>query len=189
MWRRPGYDIVEADHASALRRRAMQILKVRFHSPKEFQEAYQADSPNSRLFCPTPPDLAAGSQVISETSADERPNKAMVRGAVKWWRPALPRLRVRAGALIELANGEQEKRDFVLRVLGGGDGRGQLRKRKHTRIPVEVAGRDCIPGGTKYHASGLRESSGGGGVLGPPHPPPLHTPSRVGITTPRRMIG
>src|SRR5262249_42771847 len=103
MWRRPGYDIVEADHASALRRRARQIQKVLFHSPKKFQEAYQADSPNGRLFCPPTTELAAGSQVIIEISADELPNKVMVRGAVKWWRPALPRLRVRAGALIELA--------------------------------------------------------------------------------------
>src|SRR5262245_36460761 len=104
----------------SVRRARMQILKVRIRSAKEFQEGYARDLPHGGMFCPTTTELAPGAEVIVELAADELPNKVLLRGFVKWWRPALPRLRVRAGALVEFAAEEKDKRDFVLRVFGGG---------------------------------------------------------------------
>ena len=59
------------------------------------------------------------------------------------WRPALPRLRVRAGATVAFAPEEEEKRRFILAALAG-----ELKppKRKHTRIPVAVPVRYRMPG-------------------------------------------
>ena len=97
----------------------MDILKVRFRSTKEFLESYARDLPTGGLFCPTTAEHKTGDTVIVEIVADDLPNKVLIRGAVKWWRPALPRLRVRAGALVEFDAEEKEKKDFVLQVLTG----------------------------------------------------------------------
>jgi Tfp pilus assembly protein PilZ len=162
----------------------MQILKVRIRSAKEFQEGYARDLPHGGLFCPTTTELAPGAEVIVEIAADELPNKVLLRGFVKWWRPALPRLRVRAGALVEFAAEEKDKRDFVLRVFGGGTQTGPLRKRKHTRIPVEVPVRYRTEGSAEFHASGLREISVGGALLRTEKLLPLGTEVIVEVTPP-----
>ncbi|HJZ87467.1 MAG TPA: PilZ domain-containing protein [Polyangia bacterium] len=162
----------------------MHILKVRFRSGKEFQEAYARDLPTGGLFCPTTTELAPGNEVIVEVNADELPNKVLLRGHVKWWRPALPRLRVRAGALVEFEPDEKDKRDFVVRVLGGGESPGQLRKRKHTRIPIEVPVRYRTEGSAEFVTSGLREISVGGALLRTDRPLPLGTEVIVEVTPP-----
>jgi Tfp pilus assembly protein PilZ len=162
----------------------MQILKVRFRSSQEFQEAYARDLAPGGLFCPTTTELAPGSDVIVEISADELPNKVLLRGSVKWWRPALPRLRVRAGALVEFSLEEKDKRDFVLRVLGGGQSAAALRKRKHTRIPIEVPVRYRTEGSAEYRESGLREISVGGALLRTEETLPLGTEIIVEVMPP-----
>src|SRR5262245_37529266 len=165
-----------------VRRARMHILKVRIRSSKEFQEGYARDLPNGGLFCPTTAERAPGAESIVEIAADELPNKVLLRGFVKWWRPALPRLRVRAGALVEFATEEKDKRDFVLRVFGGGAAPGGLRKRKHTRIPVEVPVRYRTEGSADYKVSGLREISVGGALLRTDSILPLGTEVIVEVT-------
>ena len=113
----------------------MQILKARFHSREEFDEAYNAELPNGGLFVPTTTPLKNGEDVVVEIFCEGLPNKVMIRGEVKSWRPALPRLRVRAGALVGFPPEEDEKRQFLLAALSG---EVVPRKRRHTRLPVDV---------------------------------------------------
>src|SRR4029453_923847 len=94
-------------------RPAVQILKVRFRTNSEFAESYQAELSGGGLFCPTTTPLRAGTPVICELTVPALPNKVLIRGTVRAWRPALPRLRVRAGATVEFATEEAEKRDFI----------------------------------------------------------------------------
>src|SRR5579864_2145151 len=97
----------------------MQILKARFHGRDDFLEAYQPDVPNGALFVATTTPLEADENVIVELVCDGLPNKVLFRGTVMSWRPALPRLRVRAGATVAFAAEEEEKRRFILSTLSG----------------------------------------------------------------------
>ncbi|HEY3353051.1 MAG TPA: PilZ domain-containing protein [Polyangia bacterium] len=160
----------------------MQILKVRCRTPQEFFENYSRDLPNGGLFCPTTVTLKASDEVIVELNLEGLPNKVLVRGAVRWWRPALPRLRVRAGALVEFEESEREKRDFVLETLEGR--RTPARRRRHTRIPIEVAVRYRTADTADFRESGLREISVGGGVLRALEPLPLGAEVILEITPP-----
>ena len=100
--------------------------------------------------------------MIVELVCDGLPNKVLIRGTVVAWRPALPRLRVRAGATVEFAADEDDKRRFVLAALAG-----ELKppKRKHTRIPVAVPVRFRLPGSAEQLEGELTEISVGGALL------------------------
>jgi Tfp pilus assembly protein PilZ len=160
----------------------MQILKVRCRTPQEFLESYARDLPNGGLFCPTTVPLKVGDEVIVELNVDGLPNKVLVRGAVRWWRTALPRLRVRAGALVEFDPTEAEKRTFVLETLEGR--REPARRRRHTRIPISVPVRFRRADSAEYRESALSEISVGGGVLHVIEPIELGTEVIVEVTPP-----
>jgi Tfp pilus assembly protein PilZ len=140
----------------------MQILKARFHGREDFLEAYQADPPGGALFVATTTPLEADENVIVELVCDGLPNKVLFRGTVLAWRPALPRLRVRAGATVAFAPEEEEKRRFILAALAG-----ELKppRRKHTRIPVAVPVRFRVPGTADMTNGQLTEISVGGALL------------------------
>jgi Tfp pilus assembly protein PilZ len=145
----------------------MQIVKARFRTNEEFRKSYQHGLAHGGLFVPTTTPLDAGSEVVVELNCDGLPNKVLIRATVKSWRPALPRLRVRAGATLEFASDETEKRDFVLGALQGGIKLPP--KRRHTRIPVTTPVRwrrletsDELPGQ-------LSEISIGGALLHAEH--------------------
>jgi Tfp pilus assembly protein PilZ len=144
----------------------MQILKARFHGRDDFMEAYQPDPPGGALFVATTTPLEADENVIVELVCDGLPNKVLFRGTVLAWRPALPRLRVRAGATVSFAPEEEEKRRFILAALAG-----ELSppKRKHTRIPVAVPVRYRMPGTADMSQGHLTEISVGGALLMAPH--------------------
>src|SRR5688500_14726669 len=114
----------------------MQILKVRFRTNAEFDENYQPELPNGGLFCPTTSPMEVGTPVIVELSAPALPNKVLIRGHVRAWRPALPRLRVRAGATVEFDADETDKRSFIVETISGE--REPASRRRHTRLPVAV---------------------------------------------------
>jgi Tfp pilus assembly protein PilZ len=152
----------------------MQILKARFHGRQEFMEAYQADAPVSpsspsatggSLFVATTTPLEADENVIVEVVCDGLPNKVLFRGTVISWRPALPRLRVRAGATIAFAPEEDEKRRFILAALAG---EVNPPRRRHTRIPVEVPVQVRLPGTVDVEKGELTEISVGGALLKSP---------------------
>jgi Tfp pilus assembly protein PilZ len=152
---------------------AMQILKARFRGRDDFLEAYRSDRPGGALFVPTTTPLETSEDVIVELVCDGLPNKVLIRGTVVSWRPALPRLRVRAGATVAFAPEEEEKRRFILAALAG---EVQAPKRRHTRIPVAVPVRYRIPGTADVISGSLTEISVGGALLRAEQPsPPLGT--------------
>jgi Tfp pilus assembly protein PilZ len=140
----------------------MQILKARFRGHDDFMEAYSAEKGAGTLFVATTTPLDSGDEVVVELVCDGLPNKVLIKGQVVSWRPALPRLRVRAGATIAFAAEEDEKRRFVIATLSG-----ELRppKRRHTRIPVAVPVRYRVPGTTDVQMGQLTEISVGGALL------------------------
>ncbi|MSP60008.1 MAG: hypothetical protein EXR72_06640 [Myxococcales bacterium] len=149
----------------------MQIVKARFRTNEEFIGAYSSDFPNGGLFVPTTTLLTAGTEVVLEINCDGLPNKVLIRSTVQSWRPALPRLRVRAGAVLAFAADEAAKRDFILAAL-----KGSIRlppKRKHTRIPVMVPVRYRRLDTFEEVVGNLAEISIGGALLQSAQVPPV----------------
>jgi Tfp pilus assembly protein PilZ len=140
----------------------MQILKARFRSREDFDEAYNSELPNGGLFVATTTPLKPGEDVVVEIFCEGLPNKIMIKGEVKTWRPALPRLRVRAGALVAFPPDEAEKKNFLLAALTG---EVVPRKRRHTRIPVEVPVRYRFLDSVDSRPGELAEISVGGALL------------------------
>lgn len=160
----------------------MKILKVRLRSTREFEQYYDKSLEFEGLFCPTTTPLKVGERVIVELSMPALPNKVMIRGVVRDWRPALPRLRVRAGALVEFDEDEVLKRDFVLESLAGN--RPSARRRKHSRLPVSVPVRFRTLDTHVFTDSELSEISVGGGMLSTGEPLALETDVVLEITPP-----
>lgn len=142
----------------------MQILKVRFRSNADFLSAYQGTLPGGGLFCPTTTPLDEGANVICEITVPAIPNKVLIRGTVRAWRPALPRLRVRAGATVEFAPDETEKRDFMLETVKG-ERDGAPQRRRHMRLPVVLAVRWRRGDDSELSMGELSEISIGGALL------------------------
>jgi Tfp pilus assembly protein PilZ len=146
------------------------ILRVRCRNLEEFEEHYLADVPTGGMFCPTTTELSPGTSVVVEMACDGLPNKVLIRGMVTAWRPALPRMRVRAGATVSFDADESAKRDFVVETLRGQ--RPTTRRRKHTRIPIGIPCKIRVAAGMEALDAELREISVSGGlVLGPMQPP------------------
>jgi Tfp pilus assembly protein PilZ len=160
----------------------MEILKVRFRTNNEFEANYQPELEHGGLFCPTTAPLEANQRVILELSAPALPNKVLIRGVVKSWRPALPRLRVRAGAVIEFDANEHDKRDFVVNTISGD--RGPSPRRRHTRLPVAIPVRYRTSETAEFAHSELTEISVGGAMLGTHEPIALDTDVILEITPP-----
>ena len=151
----------------------MLILQVRFRTNSEFEEHYQHELDHGGLFCPTTSEVAEGTEAVIELSAPALPNKVMIRGIVRSWRPALPRLRVRAGAIVEFLEEESEKRDFLMGTISGD--LDAPTKRKHSRLPVEVDVRYRTTDSADMQECRLSEISVGGAMLATSEPLPLDT--------------
>src|SRR5262245_32089902 len=115
----------------------MNILRLRIKSADEWREPAPSNAGTKPIFVRTTDQLKAGEQVIVEISSNLLPNKVLIRGAVQAWRPALPRMRVRAGATVQLDNDEQTKLTFLHEVLSGK--RTDVPRRRHHRLPVQFA--------------------------------------------------
>jgi Tfp pilus assembly protein PilZ len=139
------------------------ILRVRCRTLEEFEEHYLPELPNGGVFCPTTTELTPGTAVVVELACDGLPNKVLIRGSVQAWRPALPRMRVRAGATVEFESEEVPKRDFVLETMHGD--RAPTRRRKHTRIPIGIPVVVREANQLDAKAAELREISVSGGLL------------------------
>ena len=141
----------------------MRILKTRFRGTREFLEAFQEDLPHGGLFCPTTQSMDKDEEVVVEVHFPDLPNKMMLRGSVVWWRSALPRLRIRAGALVAFPEEEQGKMEFILAAADG-----QITeaiKRRHPRIPVMVPVQWRPSDSTRLRKSELLDISVGGSLL------------------------
>jgi hypothetical protein len=158
------------------------ILRVRFRSAEEFRGFYTSDHPDGILFCPTTTPLPNDAPVVVEIACKGLPNKVMVRGTVLSWRPALPRLRVRAGAMVRFSTEEAAKRDFVLQTLMGA--RQATLKRKHTRIPVGMGVRVQLGKEAESIEAELREISVSGCLVAAPVEPANGTDVVLDIVPP-----
>ena len=147
-------------------------------SPLSYQQRVRGElaktsSSGEACSAPQPIPLQENQEVILEVSAPALPNKVLIRGIVRSWRPALPRLRVRAGAVVEFDSSEAEKRDFIIETIAGE--RTPSSRRKHTRLPVAIPVRYRIADSADLIDSQLSEISVGGAMLGTPTPLPLDT--------------
>ena len=160
----------------------MVILKLRIRSVDEWRDLAPSDSVSEPVFVPTTDELEAGQQVIVEVSSALLPNKVLVRGAVQTWRPALPRMRVRAGATIELATDEQTKLTFLHDVFSGK--RTDVPRRRHHRLPVSVPVRYRVTNSSNYVDSEISEIGVGGALLTTPQPLPIDTELTLEVVPP-----
>jgi hypothetical protein len=160
----------------------LNILRVRCRSAEEFRSLYSADHPDGGIFCPTTTEIPCEAPVVVELACKGLPNKVLLRGSVMSWRPALPRLRVRAGAFIRFSADETAKRDFVLQTLTGA--LPAPRKRKHARIPLGLAVTVRLGNEPDAIAAELREISVSGGLVFAAVQPALGTDVIVDIVPP-----
>jgi Tfp pilus assembly protein PilZ len=158
------------------------ILRVRCRNIEEFDEHYLADLPHGGVFAPTTTELSVGTAVVVEMACDGLPNKVLIRGTVTAWRPALPRMRIRAGATVAFDEEEKGKRDFVVQTLHGD--RPPTRRRKHTRIPIGIPAKVRITSELDYTDAELREISVSGGLICGALQPAIGTDVVLEITPP-----
>src|SRR3569833_3346920 len=117
----------------------MVILRMRIKTADEWRELAPGEAVADAILVPTTDELQTGQSVILEVSSNLLPNKVLIRGAVQSWRPALPRMRVRAGATVQLDTDEQIKLTFLHDMLSGK--RTDVPRRGHSRLPVQFAKR------------------------------------------------
>ena len=163
----------------------MNILRVRCQNAEEFQEHYKSEQPAGGLFCPTTSELRPGTPVVVEVVCKALPNRVLIKGTVVSWRPALPRLRVRAGAVVRFDAEEAPKRDFILETLGGV--RKPTPKRKHARIPLGWPCKMRVDSDRKAKDGELREISVSGGLVYCTVQPPLETEVVLEVIPPGGM--
>lgn len=160
----------------------MNILRLRIKSADEWRELAPSETVTEPIFVPTTDELNAGESVIVEISSNLLPNKVLIRGSVQAWRPALPRMRVRAGATVQLDNDEQTKLTFLHDVLSGK--RTDVPRRRHHRLPVQFACRYRIASSPTFVESAISEIGVGGALLTTPSPLPLDTELTLEVTPP-----
>ncbi len=162
----------------------MVILKLRIKSIDEWRELAPptADFGTGPIFVPTTDEVEAGQQVIIEVSSQLLPNKVLVKGTVQSWRPALPRMRVRAGATVEPATDEAGKLEFLDDVLAGK--KTDVQRRGHTRLPVSVAVRYRVANSPTFVDCEIAEIGVGGALLATTEALPLETDITVEVIPP-----
>ncbi len=160
----------------------MVILKLRIRTVDEWRELAPSESVTDPLFVPTTDELEPGQAVIVEVSSNLLPNKVAVRGAVQTWRPALPRMRIRAGATVDLATDEQTKLTFLHEVFAGK--RTDVPRRRHLRLPVSVEVRYRLASSSAWVDSAISEIGVGGALLTTSEPLPLETEVTLEVIPP-----
>lgn len=160
----------------------MNILRLRIKTADEWRELAPCETVSEPIFVPTTDELAAGDSVIVEISSNLLPNKVLIRGSVQAWRPALPRMRVRAGATVQLDADEQVKLTFLHEVLSGK--RTDVQRRKNSRLPVQFACRYRLTASSTFVDSAISEIGVGGALLTTTTPLPLETELTLEVTPP-----
>jgi len=160
----------------------MVILKLRIRTAEEWRELAPGESVTEPIFVPTTDELESGQNVIVEIASQLLPNKVLIRGTVQAWRPALPRMRVRAGATVELGSDEQAKLTFLNDVLSGK--RTDVPRRRHHRLPVNVQVRYRVTNSPSYVECGVSEIGVGGALLTTETPLPIDTELTLEVIPP-----
>jgi Tfp pilus assembly protein PilZ len=158
------------------------ILKLRIKSADEWRELAPSETVTEPMFVPTTDELQAGQSVIVEVASNLLPNKVLIRGLVQSWRPALPRMRVRAGATVQIDPEEQTKLTFLHEVLSGK--KTDAQRRRHHRLPVSVACRYRLANSSGFVDSAISEIGVGGALLTTTDPLPIETEITLEVTPP-----
>ena len=151
----------------------MNILRLRCQDAEDFESVLETKEDETQVFCPTTTELQSEAPVVVELVCKALPNRVMIKGNVVNWRPALPRLRVRAGATVRLERCEAQKVAFVLETLRGV--RPPTPRRKHIRLPVALPAKLRFDGQSTILDAELREISVSGALVGGFTPPPIGT--------------
>jgi hypothetical protein len=160
----------------------MVIIKLRIRSSDEWHDLAPSESVADPIFVPTTDELESGQPVIVEIASQLLPNAVLIRGTVQSWRPALPRARVRAGAVVELGGDEQPKLTFLNDVLSGR--RTDVPRRRHHRLPVSVAVRYRLANSADFVDCEVSEIGVGGALLTTPTPIALDTELTLEVMPP-----
>jgi Tfp pilus assembly protein PilZ len=141
----------------------MRLLRLRVRSADDWRQSLATGTVAGAVFVPTTERMIDGEEVLVEVTGPTLPNKVVFRGAVQSWRQALPRLRVRAGATVQFAVGQEHKTSFIDTALDGGAT--DVPRRRHDRYPVNLAVEFRIGASGSKLAGTLIEVSAGGGLL------------------------
>jgi Tfp pilus assembly protein PilZ len=160
----------------------MVILRLRIKTADEWKDLAPSETVGDPIFVPTTDELSAGQMVIIEVSSTLLPNKVLIRGTVQSWRPALPRMRVRAGATVQLDSDEQVKLTFLHDVMSGK--RTEVSRRRHHRLPVQFQCRYRLTNSPTFVDSAISEIGVGGALLTTQAPLPIDTELTLELTPP-----
>lgn len=141
----------------------MVILKLRVKTATEWSELVPGTTCVDPMFVPTTDEVEPGQAVIVEVASSMLPNKVLIRGTVQAWRPALPRMRIRAGATISIDGDEQTKLTFLHEVFAGT--RTDVPRRRHHRLPVSMQVRYRLANSSTQVDSEVSEIGVGGALL------------------------
>jgi Tfp pilus assembly protein PilZ len=162
----------------------MVILRLRIKTADEWRELAPSENAADPIFVPTTDELTAGQAVIVEVASNLLPNKVLIRGTVAAWRPALPRMRVRAGATVQIDADEQSKLTFLHDVLSGRRSIDDIPRRRHHRLPVQFACRYRVANSPAFVDSAISEIGVGGALLTTGSPLPIETELTVEVMPP-----
>jgi hypothetical protein len=160
----------------------MVIIKLRIRSCDEWRDLAPSPSVTDPIFVPTTDELESGQSVIVEVASQLLPNAVLIRGTVQSWRPALPRARVRAGAVVELGGDEQAQLTFLNDVLSGR--RTEVSRRRHHRLPVSLPVRYRLANSAELVDAEVAEIGVGGALLATTTPLPLDTMLTLEVVPP-----
>jgi hypothetical protein len=160
----------------------MVIIKLRIRSCDEWRDLAPSPSVTEPIFVPTTDELESGQSVIVEVASQLLPNAVLIRGTVQSWRPALPRARVRAGAVVELGGDEQAKLTFLNDVLSGR--RTEVSRRRHHRLPVSLPVRYRLANSAELVDAEVAEIGVGGALLATATPLALDTVLTLEVVPP-----
>jgi len=121
----------------------MHLIKVRFKDAKDFSAALNVDVPKSKypiggMFCPTTTRLEDGEKILMEIIFPGMPNKMIVGAEVLSWRSAVPRKRVRAGAVVGFDPEDKEKVEYIVKAAKGSLPAAAASKRRYKRLPFKM---------------------------------------------------
>jgi Tfp pilus assembly protein PilZ len=129
----------------------------------EFHASYQPSGGNGGVFCPTRSKLQVGDLLTVKVRMGRRQPPMTLYGRVAWRRPGRHLLKIRAGIGVEFLPGEQAKCEYLLEMARSGPS--VRSRRRHERIPVDLAIGWHPVGSTEGLAGKLRDVGRGGAFV------------------------
>lgn len=147
------------------------MRKIRCHYPsgEAFVEAVENTEEERSFQVFTTEQFAVGEELIAEISFQDLPRKVMIRGIGTHWQSARPRLRIRAGGMIQCYPREWRKIEFLQEIAMGKVSIPP--RRRHVRQPLFTEVQWRYTGSSTRIGATLCEISEGGALLLTEDPP------------------